>query len=233
MLDCITIDDSKVQLKLISGLVNKIPSLNLIGEYTSAIEARKALKNKKVDLIFLDIEMSVISGFDFLDSLDKNIQVIIISRKKEYAYDAFKYNVSGFILKPVNKEDFNRSVDRSILLYEKLYSNYQAAKISDDVIFVKSNLINKKVYLKDIKWIEAVGDYVKVVSDKENYIVLSTMKGFINKLPQDKFIRIHKSFIVNLNRVEKFNNKFVEVENTELPLSRTKKNKLFEALNAN
>ena len=232
MLNCITVDDSTIQLKVISELVKRHPALKLVGEFTNAIETREAIKNIKVDLILLDIEMPIVSGFDLLDSLNDTQQVIIISAKKEYAYDAFKHEVTGFLSKPVNKEDFDKSIKRAILLHKSIFSK-EETKIDDDTIFVKSNLINKKIDLKSIKWIEAVGDYVKIVTDTENYIVLSTMKAFVTKLPENRFMRIHKSFIANLDRVKKFNSKVVEIEGKELPLSRTKKAKLFEILNAN
>jgi len=232
MLNCITVDDSTIQLKVISELVKKHPSLKLVGEFTNAIETREALKNLKVDLLLLDIEMPIISGFELLDSLDDSQQVIIISGNKEYAYDAFRHEVTGFIGKPVSKEEFDKSINRALLLHKSIF-NKEESKSEDDTIFVKSNLINKKVELSSIKWIEAVGDYVKVVTDTDNYIVLSTMKGFVTKLPENRFMRIHKSFIANLDRIKRFNSKIVEIEGTELPLSRTKKPKLFEVLNAN
>jgi len=231
MLNCITVDDSTIQLKVISELVKKHPSLKLVGEFTSAIETREALKNIKVDLIFLDIEMPAVSGFDLIGILDDNQQVIIVSAKKEYAYDAFKHDVTGFLVKPIVKDDFERAIKRAIIFYDNIYNKIEIEN-NDDTIFVKSNLINKKVELKSIRWIEAVGDYVKVVTDKENYIVLSTMKDFVNRLPENRFMRIHKSFIANLDRVKRFNSKIVEIEGVDLPLSRTKKVKFFGKLNA-
>ena len=231
MLNCITVDDSTIQLKVISELVKRHPSLKLVGEFTSAIETREALKNIKVDLIFLDIEMPAVSGFDLIGILDDKQQVIIVSAKKEYAYDAFKHDVTGFLVKPIVKDDFDRAIRRANIFYDNIYNKIEVEN-NDDTIFVKSNLINKKVELKSIKWIEAVGDYVKVVTDKENYIVLSTMKDFVNRLPENRFMRIHKSFIANLDRVKKFNSKIVEIEGAKLPLSRTKKVKLFDKLNA-
>jgi DNA-binding LytR/AlgR family response regulator len=233
MLNCITVDDSTIQLKLISELVKRHPALKLVGEFTNAIETREALKHTKVDLIFLDIEMPDISGFDLLESFKEVPQVIIVTAKKEYAYDAFKHDVTGFLGKPIVKEEFDKAIKRAILFHENLFNKAEQPTTNDDTIFVKSNLINKKVNLKDIKWIEAVGDYVKIVTDKENHIVLSTMKAFVNKLPPSRFMRIHKSFIVNLERVKKFNSKTVEVDDNELPISRTKKVRLFDLLNAN
>ena len=231
MLNCITVDDSTIQLKVISELVKRHPALKLVGEFTNAIETREALKNTDIDLIFLDIEMPDISGFDLLDSFNEIPQVIIVTANKEHAYEAFRHDVTSFLQKPIVKSEFDRAIDRAMLLDQNLF-NKPEIKDNDDTIFVKSNLINKKLKLSSIKWVEAVGDYVKIVTDTENHIVLSTMKAFIDKLPNTRFMRIHKSFIVNLERVKNFNTKTVEIENEHLPISRTKKAKLFEALNA-
>ncbi|MCK5823965.1 MAG: response regulator transcription factor [Ichthyobacteriaceae bacterium] len=232
MLNCITVDDSNIQLKVISELVRQHPSLKLVGSFTNAIEAREGLKNLEVDLIFLDIEMPVVSGFDFLETFKDIPQVIIVTSKKEYAFEAFKYDVTGFLNKPIDKDSFQKAIDRSLLFHENVF-NKEEDTTEDETIFVKSNLVNKKVFLKDIKWIEAVGDYVKVVTNSENHIVLSTMKAFVAKLPEERFMRIHKSYIVNLERVKRFNSKTVDIEDHKLPLSRTKKIKLFDMLNAN
>ena len=174
MLNCITVDDSIIQLKVISELVKRHPGLKLVGEFTNALETREALKHTKVDLIFLDIEMPVVSGLDFLETFKDIPQVIIVTAKKEYAYDAFKHDVTGFLSKPINKVDFDKAINRAILFHENVY-NKDETTTDDETIFVKNNLINKKLFLKNIKWIEAVGDYVKVVTDDGNYIVLSTM----------------------------------------------------------
>jgi len=232
MLKCITVDDSIIQLRVISELVKSHPALKLVGEFTNAIETKAALTSTKVDLILLDIEMPEVSGLDLLKLLNKDQQIIIVSGNKNYAYDAFKHDVTGFIAKPIVKEDFDKAINRAIIFYENIY-NKKDEETTDDTIFVKSNLTNKKIELRSIKWIEAVGDYVKVVTDTENHIVLSTMKAFVTKLPENRFLRIHKSFIANLDRIKRFNTKVVEIEGTELPISRTKKAKLFEILNAN
>ncbi len=232
MLNCITVDDSSIQLKVLSELVKRHPALNLVGEYSNAIEASEVLKNTKIDLIFLDIEMPGISGFDLLSIVHESQQVIVVSANRSYAYDAFKHDVTSFLGKPIVKDEFDRAVKRALVFQENIYSKKDQT-IADDSIFIKSNLINKKIQLRSIKWVEAVGDYVKVVTDTENHIVLSTMKSFIKKLPENRFMRIHKSFIANLERVNNFNSKIVEIEGTELPLSRTRKSKLFDVLKAN
>jgi DNA-binding LytR/AlgR family response regulator len=122
---------------------------------------------------------------------------------------------------------FDASVKRAVAKYEQMH------KINEDEehIFVKSNLKKRKVILNDIKWIEALGDYIKLVTDEANIVILSTMKAFEKQLPEDKFLRIHKSYIVNLEKIEKFNSKNVEVSGRSIPLSRNKKTELAEALN--
>lgn len=232
MLKCFTVDDSKVQLKILSTLIKKHPSLSLEGEFSNALDIKAALKNTKIDLVFLDIRLPDVSGFDLLDSLEDKPQVIVVSANKNFAYQAFEHEVSAFLAKPIDEDKFKKVVERALLLHENIFSDHELDD-EKDTIYIKSNLINRKIKLTDIKWIEAVGDYVKVVTVDEKYIVLSTMKGFIERLPDDRFARIHKSFIVNLKRVKKFNTKIVTVDDAELPLSRFRKKELYDKLKAN
>lgn len=220
-------DDSSMQRMAVAKLVNNHPSLALVAEYSNAIEAKNGIKNNEIDLIFLDVEMPIITGFDLLESLDNSPQVILITGKPDYALKAFEYDVTDYLHKPITLSRFDASVKRAVLKYE------QINKVSEDEehIFVKSNLKKRKVILNEIKWIEALGDYIKLVTDDANIVILSTMKSFEKQLPEDKFLRIHKSYIVNLEKVEKFNSKNVEVSGKQIPLSRNKKTELAEALN--
>ena len=129
--------------------------------------------------------------------------------------------------KPLNESLFNSAIEKVI----KLSSSKTSTKDSDTQhIFIKSNLKKRKIFTKEIKWIEALGDYVKLITDNGSFVILSTMKSFENELPQNKFMRIHKSYIINLKKVERYNSKFVEIENSQIPLSRNKKTILTEAL---
>jgi DNA-binding LytR/AlgR family response regulator len=121
---------------------------------------------------------------------------------------------------------FDASVKRAVSKYEQMHQVNE----DEEHIFVKSNLKKRKVILNDIKWIEALGDYIKLVTDEANIVILSTMKAFEKQLPSEKFLRIHKSYIVNLEKIEKFNSKNVEVSGRSIPLSRNKKTELAEAL---
>lgn len=225
-MNCIIVDDSTLQRMSVSKLIKNHPSLTLVAEYSNAIEAKNGLKNENVDLIFLDVEMPIVSGFDLLESLNEPPQVILVTGKAEYALKAFDYDVTDYLHKPITTERFEASVKRAL---EK-FKLENTSKDDDEHIFVKSNLKKRKVYLNEINWVEALGDYIKLVTDETNIVVLSTMKSFENELPTDRFLRIHKSFIVNLAKVEKFNSKNVEVNGKQIPLSRNKKQELADAL---
>ncbi len=225
-LNCIIVDDSTVQRLAVSKLVRNNPSLNLIAEYGNALEAKKSIKTNSIDLIFLDIEMPVITGFDLLESLEIPCQIIVITGKTDHAVRAFDYSVTDYLHKPISQERLDLAVKRAV-------SNHTLKKNlreEEDFIFVKSDLQNKKIVLNELKLVQAMGDYIKLVTETGNHTVLSTMKDFEEVLPSDMFLRVHKSYIINLKKVEKFNTKQIEVGNTIIPLSRNKKNALVKIL---
>ena len=226
-LNCVVVDDSSIQRMIITKLVNNHPNLHLIGDFSNAIEARSCMSIQNVDLIFLDIEMPVISGFDFLDGLKTKPQIIFITSKAEYAMKAFDYDATDYLQKPISIERFNASVKRAIDFHSLKKENHEE---EGEHIFIKSNLKKMKVFTSKIKWIEAFGDYVKVVTEEDSNLVLSTMKSFEKDLSRDKFIRVHKSYIINIDKVERFNSRFAEIGITKIPLSRNKKEDLVRAL---
>ncbi|WP_373518456.1 LytR/AlgR family response regulator transcription factor [Pricia sp.] len=224
----IIIDDSLMQRMAVARLVNDHPNLALVAEYGNALEAKSGIKDNEIDLIFLDVEMPIFNGFDLLESLDDRPQVILITGKPDYALKAFDYGVTDYLHKPITLARFEASVKRAVAEYGQIHEVHE----DGEHIFVKSNLKKCKVVLNDIKWVEALGDYIKLVTDDGNIVVLSTMKSFERQLPEDKFLRIHKSYIVNLEKVERFNSKNVEVGGRRIPLSRNKKTELAEALDS-
>ncbi len=225
-LRCIIVDDSPMQRLAVAKLVNNHPNLTLITEYSNAFEAKMGIENDEIDLIFLDVEMPIINGFDLLESLDNPPQVILITGKPDYALKAFEYDVTDYLQKPITFARFDASAIRAVAKYEQM----NRVNEDEEHIFVKSNLTKRKVVLNDIKWIEGLGDYVKLVTEDVNIVILSTMKSFEQQLPGNKFLRIHKSYIVNLEKVERFGSKNVEVGGRKIPLSRNKKTELEEAL---
>jgi len=189
---------------------------------SNAIDAIRITKNNRIDLILLDIEMPHLNGFDLLASLDNNIQVMIITANPNHALKAFDYSVTDYLLKPVKTDRFNQGVKKVLTNYSIVRESYEEG----EYLWVRSNLKKRKLNIKEIKWIEALGDYIKILTDSENLIVLSSMKSISDKLPKDRFLRIHRSYIVNLNKVEKFGCTSVEVGQYQLPMSRKQKPKL-------
>jgi len=226
-LNCIVVDDSAIQRLSLVKLIESNTQLNLIAEYNNAVEAKNGIANKKVDLIFLDIEMPIINGFEFLDVLPNKPQIIFVTGKSEYAMKAFDYEATDYLKKPIDKERFNVSVTKAV---NKVDVSRSKTNESGEYIFIKSNLKKRKVFLDEIKWVEALGDYIKVVTTENSYVVLSTMKAFEGELPEDQFLRVHKSYIVNLKKIERFDSKNIEIANSNIPLSRNKKSILAEAL---
>ena len=224
-LNCIVVDDSAIQRMTITKLVNESTNLHLVGDFANALETKNSLNNNNVDLIFLDIEMPLISGFDLLDGLKVKPQIIFITSKADYAVKAFDYEATDFLQKPISKDRFKKALE----LHQLRNESHEEL---GEAIIIKSNLKKLKVFTHKIKWIEAYGDYIKVVTDDESHLVLSTMKSFENELPQGKFIRVHKSYIVNLDRVEKFNSKFAEIDGQKIPISRNKKDVISKAIEA-
>ena len=227
-LNCVVVDDSAIQRLSIVKLVENNPSLNLIAEYSSALETKNGLNTHKVDLIFLDIEMPVLNGFELLDALNNKPQIIFVTGKTEYAFKAFNYDATDYLHKPISKERFNTAVEKALKQHKLKLKSFEDA---GEYFTIKSNHEKHKVYINDIKWIEALGDYVKLVTEENSLLVLSTMKSFEAELPKEKFLRIHKSYIVNLDKIDRFNSKNVEVGAYEIPLSRNKKTQLVDALN--
>jgi len=227
-LNCVVVDDSTIHRITIAKLVNEHPDLTLVGDFSNASETRNCILNKNVDLLFLDIEMPVQSGFDLLDGLKTRPQIIFVSSKSDYALKAFDYAAVDYLHKPITKDRFNKAVEKAI---EAAQRKKESVDDDGEFIFIKSNLKNFKIFISKIKWIEAYGDYIKLNTEDETHLVLSTMKSFENELPSDKFLRVHKSFIINIDKVDRFNSKFAEIGATKIPLSRNKKEDLANALN--
>ena len=226
-LNCLVIEDSAVQRMIVVKLVNNNPQLQLVGEFSNAIEARGCMKIHDVDLIFLDIEMPVINGFSFLEGLKTKPQIIFVTAKAEHALRAFDYSPTDYIKKPVTLTRFEIAVNRAMHLH---LLEHDVKEDTGEHIFIKSNLKKIKIFTSKIKWIEAFGDYVKVVTDDSSNLVLSTMKSFETNLNPTQFVRVHKSFIINTDKIERFNGKFAEIGSSKIPLSRNKKEALAKAL---
>ena len=208
ILNCAVVDDSTLQRLSIVKLIENHQSLNLVAQYNNAIEAKEGIATSDIDLIFLDIEMPILSGFDLLDDLTAKPQIIFVTGKTKYAFKAFDYDAIDYLRKPISKERFLNAVHKAVTNYK--LKNEEGFD-EEDFIFVKSNLKKRKVFLNELRYIEALGDYVKMVTEHDSLVVLSTMKAFEALLPKDRFLRIHKSYIVNLDKVIRYNLSLIHI----------------------
>ena len=231
-INCIVIDPHALQRINTISKINSHDALRSTNEFSTSTDALEFLEDNNTDLIFLEIDTPNLNGFEFLDLIKTTgngmPKVIITTKNTNHAFKSYRYDVVDFLAKPLNESLFQNAIDKVL----KISSSKEQNKETDTQhIFIKSNLKKRKVYIKDIKWIEALGDYVKLITNNGSFVILSTMKAFENELPSKKFLRIHKSYIINLKKVERYNSKFVEIENSQIPLSRNKKNTLTDALN--
>jgi DNA-binding LytR/AlgR family response regulator len=230
-INCIVIDPNALQRINTISKINGNDLLRFTNEFSSCTSALNFLADNNTDLIFLEVDSQNLTGFEFLDLIKstakKMPKVIITTKNTEHAFKSYRYNVVDFLAKPLNDFLFDNAIEKVL----KLSVQDSSIRETDTQhIFIKSNLKKRKIYTKEIKWIEALGDYVKLITDSGSYVILSTMKAFEHELPSNKFLRIHKSYIVNLKKVERYSSKFVEIDNSQIPLSRNKKNTLTKAL---
>jgi len=230
-INCIVIDPNALQRINTISKINSHDALHFTKEFSTSRDALKFLEENNTDLIFLEIDTPNLNGFEFLDLIKTNgdsvPKIIITTKNTDHAFKSYRYDVVDFLAKPLNESLFQGAIDKVLKIFS---TSIQDTETDTQHIFIKSNLKKRKVYIKNIKWIEALGDYVKLITNNGSFVILSTMKAFENELPSKKFLRIHKSYIINLKKVERYNSKFVEIENSQIPLSRNKKNSLTEAL---
>ncbi len=197
-MNSIIIDDDKLSRRIIKEYVNKLEFLNLHDSFDNAVEAINYIKQgKEIDLIFLDIEMPEMSGLEFLDTLKNPPQIIIVSSKENYALEAFEYDVTDYLLKPIVFGRFFKAVDKARGNYLKAQDN----RDHKNEIFIKKNSSLIKLKYEEILWVEALENYVIVSTYNERYTIHFTMKAIEKKLPPSKFMRVHRSYIVNISNI--------------------------------
>jgi len=231
---CAIVDDEAIAIAVIERLLNKLPDIEVVASCQSAVEAYDMLKKKHIDLLFLDVEMPELTGIDFLKTLHNPPQVIITSANKDFALDGFELNVLDYILKPVTLERLLKAIDK----YENTLSTPTLKKedISKHVnpneyIYVKENKKMVKILIDHIEYLESIKDYVRIITTRKKVVTKQLLSYFEEKLPSDKFIRIHRSIIVALGHIESYSSSSVDVAGIELPIGRSYKDSVTEVLN--
>ena len=234
-LRCLVVDDEPLAREVILNHIGKIDSLELVAECDNALKAFELLKRESVDLIFLDIQMPKLTGIEFLKVLNPNAQIIFTTAYREYALESYELNVADYLLKPVSFHRFLKAVNKVLNEQQEELPTPKPQDVlrSDEPhIFLKADRKMVKVYLKDILYIESLKDYVRIKLPGREVISLQKISFLEEKLPEDCFIRVHRSFIVPLKRIEAFSNSAVEVNGTEIPIGRNYKEAVLEQLNS-
>ena len=217
MIRCIAIDDEPLALQQIAAYINKVPFLELAAQCQSALEARQFLSDDRVDAIFCDINMPDLNGMDFVKSLTAPPLVVFTTAYSEYAIEGFKVNAVDYLLKPFGMQEFMRAANR---LQERLSIPASAPAETDDTLFLKTDYRIVKVNIPDIRYVEAMSEYLKVWIEGEAkpIITLLSMKKMEERLPGN-FMRVHRSYIINLDKIQEVNkNRVIMDADTYLPI---------------
>ena len=206
--------------------LNEIDKLNLPGEFSNFNELKNFLQYESADIIIVDPSLDNEKIFNCIERQKLQKKVIFTSKKLKHAVKGFEMGILDFIPKPINISRFNITLNR---IEKENLPTINTNQKSKQSIEVKHNLKTEKIILSSIQWIEAMGDYVKIVTPKKNYIVLSSMKKIQERIPEKHFFRCHKSYIINIDKVESFSQTMIFLDKSSIPLSRSKK-KIFQNL---
>ncbi len=229
-MNCIIIDDDLMSRRIIEEFIERTDSLHLLNSYENAVDAINAFNTgEDVDLIFLDIEMPEMSGIDFLETLQNPPQIIIISSKEKYALDAFNYDVTDYLLKPITYSRFFKAINKANIRFKNKVDT------KENEIFIKKNSALVRLKYEDILWVEALENYVIFNTYEDKYTIHFTMKAIESKLPSNKFSRVHRSYIVNTSSINVIEDNSIVIKTKDgsksIPIGKSYKDKLMGDIN--
>lgn len=230
---CIIVEDEPIAVEILETYINNLPELELTAKCQNAVEAFRVLQNSSFDLMFLDIHMPQISGLEFMKTLSNPPKIIITTAHRKYAVEGFELDVVDYLLKPVSFERFMKAVDK---YYQRsksaLAANYEFSSPPNEepFVYVKADRKVVKVFLKDILYLESMKDYVVIFQKDKKIVTKDNISFFEHRLPQNMFLRIHRSYIVSISKIHSVTKTSVEICNKELPISRNYKNSVLKTL---
>ena len=202
MIRCIAIDDEPLALRQIIGYIKKTPFLKLSGQYESALQAIEALENTSVDLMFVDINMPDLSGMDFVKSLENLPMIVFVTAYSEYALEGFRVDAIDYLLKPISYADFLKSANKARNYFNTILPHASKEGGDRDYLFIKSGYKIVRISLDDIIYIEGMREYVSIhLTNGKSLMPLISLRVLEEQLPSDKFMRVHRSYIVNLEKI--------------------------------
>jgi two-component system LytT family response regulator len=236
MINCLIVDDEQHAIDILTHYVKQTPFLHLVRATTNPVEALELVNSSKIDLIFLDIQMPEISGLDLVRAINGKARVILITAYSEFATEGFDLEVVDYLLKPVPLPRFLKAVQRALNIITLSAPRNKEEDIEDDYIFVKTEFKGKmlKVNLNEIVYIEGMKNYVAIYHNNQKTIALLNMKDLEDRLPKKNFMRVHKSFIVSLNRITTVEGNRILLRNTQadILLGETYRSEFLETMKA-
>lgn len=212
------VDDNDIARTTLVHLAKQVPNLTIVNEYSNAIEAYNHLQNNHVDLIFLDIEMPEMTGIELTKNLSgKDIIIIFTSSNKDYALEAFELNIADYILKPVMPARFLQAVSKAQAILDSRKEDVEVTK--DEFLFVRDSNITRRLRLDDIFYAEAMGDYVKFYTREKMFAIHGKMKTAEERLPKDHFIRVHRSYIVSVGKIDTLQDGGIMINGKFIPVA--------------
>ncbi|TVZ55581.1 LytTR family two component transcriptional regulator [Lutibacter sp. Hel_I_33_5] len=231
-MNALLIDDDNLSRAVLRKLCDKLPDVRIIDEFSNAIDALKYLNTNKVDLIFLDIHMPNFSGFDFINTLKNPPNIIFTTSDKDFAIDAFQYEcIVDYLLKPIQFDRLEKSIKKAKNKQVQIITEEEKVTEKKETLFVNVDKRLVKINIDDISIIEAKGDYVKIKTKENSYIVHSTLKKVLSKLPEKIFFRVHRSYVINITQIIDIEDNSVLINRDVIPVSRTNKGELLNRLN--
>ncbi len=223
---CVVIDDEPLALQLVQNYIGKTDGIELVAKFTDTVEAGDFLEKNPVDLLFLDVQMPDENGLQFFSRLENKPMVIFTTAYSQFAVEGFNLDAIDYLLKPFDYARFEKAVNKA-----KDFALYRQNKESSEgFLFVKYNYQWTKIYYKDIELIEALDDYIKIYVEPKPILVHMSMKAVSEKLPENKFIRAHRSYIVPVDKIKSWNKNTINIGNKVIPISYTYQKQVTELL---
>lgn len=231
-INCVIVDDEPVARNVLETFVAKIPNLELVKSCKNAMEAFEVANQQKIDIFFLDINMPDISGLSLAKSINQKAKIIFTTAYREYAVDGFNLQAVDYLLKPISFDRFLQSIHKYFEGVSFIDSEIKIEKsvLKNDFIFVRSERKMIKINFDEIRYVESLSDYIKIHSADKTITTRETISNIETKLPAKNFLRIHRSYIVNLKKMNSYTNEFVEIGKNAIPISRTYKENVLKKL---
>jgi DNA-binding LytR/AlgR family response regulator len=232
LVNCIIVDDEQLAREVLETHLQKIDAVKVIASCKNATEAFNEISNNKIDLIFLDINMPEISGLSFAKSINQGIKIIFTTAYRAYAVDGFDLQAVDYLLKPISLNRLIQAVNKYLAenIITQQSDNVSFDEEKSDFVFVRSDRKMVKISFSDICYIESLSDYIKIHLENKSILTRETITNFEAKLPGNEFLRIHRSFIVAIAKINSFTNEYVEVANKALTISRSYRKQVLNRL---